>query len=83
MTDLTIADVEEIKRFLLVTREDILTWLPPAWEPGWKSEAASELRNTEIGENAPWGKIRSGRRMQLPKSSYTRPWTALTRWLTL
>jgi hypothetical protein len=55
MTDLTIADVEEIKRFLLVTREDILTWLPAAWEPGWKSEAATELRNTEIGENAPWG----------------------------
>ena len=55
MTDLTAADVDEIRRFLSDTRGDVLSWLPARWEPGWKSEAASELGNAEAGPNAPWG----------------------------
>jgi hypothetical protein len=56
VSDLTIADVEEIKRFLSVTRTDMLTWLPSPWEPGWKSEAASELSNAETGPGGvAWG----------------------------
>jgi hypothetical protein len=55
VADLTVGDIDRIKGFLTVTCEDILRWLPAAWEPGWQSEAASELRNGEVGANGPWG----------------------------
>ena len=57
MADLTTADVDAIKQFLLGTREDLLTWLPSGpWVPGWKSEAAAELRNVETrADTSPWG----------------------------
>ena len=56
MADLTIADVEGINRFLFVTREDVLMWLPAPWTASWKSEAAAELGNSEIGAGGlPWG----------------------------
>jgi hypothetical protein len=55
MPDLTVGDVEEMKRFLLVTRDDILRWLPAEWKPGWKSEAAEELGNKLVGPTTPWG----------------------------
>src|SRR5258706_11708537 len=32
VADLTITDVDEIKRFLFATREDVLTWQPSPWE---------------------------------------------------
>jgi hypothetical protein len=55
MSDLTLTDVEEIQRYLITTRDDLLTWLPNPWQPAWKSEAAKELLNTETGPAAPWG----------------------------
>jgi hypothetical protein len=57
MADLTIADVAEIKSYLSRTCEEAMRWLPgTGWEPGWKSEAASEVRNREqrAGDSA-WG----------------------------
>lgn len=56
MADLTISDVEEIQRYLATTRDDLFSWLPADWAPAWKSEAAGELLNGEIGDGGtPWG----------------------------
>jgi len=55
MDDLTVRDVEEIKRFLVRLADDIRRWLPAPLEPAWKSEASLELRNGEQGPNGPWG----------------------------
>lgn len=55
MTDLTLADVDDVKNYLLTTREDLLTWLPNPWQPAWRSEAADELRNAEAGPGGAWG----------------------------
>ena len=56
MADLTVADVEEIDKYLTATREDIMTWLPSEWVPAWKSVAAAELLNRELGDGrVPWG----------------------------
>jgi hypothetical protein len=54
--DLTAADVVAIQHYLRATREDIMTWLPREWVPGWKSAAADELLNREVGDGGvPWG----------------------------
>lgn len=56
MPDLTIADVRELKLFLLGTRQDVSRWLPgPQWDPTWRSEAAAECANSEHGPAGPWG----------------------------
>ena len=56
VTDLTEADVHEMKRFLGDTRADVKRWLPePEWRPGWQSEAAQERADREHGTDGPWG----------------------------
>jgi len=56
MPDLTSADVQELKGFLLETGQEIRRWLPPPqWDPAWKSEAATECANTEHGAAGLWG----------------------------
>ena len=83
MADLTFADVEEIQRYLATTRDDILTWLPADLATAWKSDAAGELLNSELGDGGvPWGKIRFELPTRLLRRSYTRPSTASTRWQT-
>jgi len=56
VTDLTKADVREMKRFLAGTCADVKRWLPePEWRPGWQSEAARERANGERRPVGPWG----------------------------
>jgi hypothetical protein len=57
VTDLTDADVREMKGFLSDCCAEVGRWLPgPEWEPGWQSEAARERANTAQGPAGPWGK---------------------------
>jgi hypothetical protein len=54
--DLSHADVDELRRFLFATCDEITQWLPPPqWIPTWNSEAARECANTERGPADPWG----------------------------
>jgi hypothetical protein len=56
MTDLTEADVDAIRQYLGVVRDDVMNWLPAPWAPAWQSEAAAELANREArSDGAPWG----------------------------
>lgn len=59
MTSLTTTDAREIRNYLTSARVDILQWLPgPEWNPAWKSEAASELGNSEMRrDGSPWGEL--------------------------
>lgn len=56
VTDLTTADVREMKQFLSDCCAEVSEWLPaPEWEPGWQSETAGERANAELGAERPWG----------------------------
>jgi hypothetical protein len=56
VSDLTGADVREIKQYLAATCAGVERWLPgPEWRVGWQSEAAGELANAEVGPAGPWG----------------------------
>jgi len=82
VADLTLADVDEIQRFLLTTREDVLTWLPNPWEPGWKAEAADELRNAETGRAGRGVRDQSAPPMPPQACSCSQRSTASKRWRT-
>jgi hypothetical protein len=54
--DLTPADVQQMKTFLLNSCQDVMRLLPPPqWEATWRSDAAAECANAEIGASGPWG----------------------------
>jgi hypothetical protein len=56
VTDLSSADVVEIKQFLTHVRYEVFRLLPgPLWEGTWLSEARGEIRNVEAGPAGPWG----------------------------
>jgi hypothetical protein len=56
VSDLTLCDIEEIRKYLRGTRDDIMAWLPTDWVPAWKSAAGAELLNVELGDGGvPWG----------------------------
>jgi hypothetical protein len=57
MPDLTFGDATEIKSFLSRTCDDLFSWLPgTGWTPAWQSEAARELKNSEIrADGSAWG----------------------------
>jgi hypothetical protein len=57
MALLSPGDVDQIRNYLTAVRTDVLHWLPDLeWNPAWKSEAAAERANREIGHDGnPWG----------------------------
>jgi hypothetical protein len=56
VADLAAADVGGIRQYLRTTSDDIMTWLPSEWAPAWKSPAAAELQNHQVGDGGvPWG----------------------------